>query len=139
MNGEQRLVQDAVFSSRWKVIHVAEKATGVPMTLKRGSVGRWILEGEKFTRKCRQESILGGGNGTPRVWPLHSCQGPGTGTGLVLYGVRAHGWVGWNSRGRPGLDHASVSLAKETLPYGSGQPEGDFVLLLTTSDLQRRA
>lgn len=47
---------------------------------------------------------------------------------------------GWTrtAGGRPGLDHASVSLAKETLPYGSGQPEEDFVLL-TTSDLQRRA
>lgn len=100
VDDEQRLVQDAVFSSHWKRIPAAEKAIAVQMTLERGSVGSWILEGEKlFTRKHRQESILGGEEtvAPPESGPLHSCEGPGTGTCSALCVVR---WVGWNSRGK---------------------------------------
>ena len=61
---------------------------------------RGILEGEKFTRKHRLESVLGGGNGTARNLASHSCQCPGTGTFLVLCVTRAHLWVDWNRRGK---------------------------------------
>lgn len=48
-------------------MHSADKVTGLQRQLKRGSVVRWILEGEKtFTKKLRQEQTLGRGRSTSR-------------------------------------------------------------------------
>lgn len=54
----------------------------------------------------------------------------------ALRRVRAHLRIDWNSRGtrRPlqeetrDLIMKSLSLAKETLFFGNGHPEGDFLL-----------